>query len=29
LRTSAKTGLAPAWTTTFAVAGQVIGVVIT
>ena len=28
-RTSAKTGVAPAWTITFAVAGQVIGVVIT
>src|SRR5215204_1382748 len=28
-RTSTKTGVAPAWTTTFAVAGQVIGVVIT
>ena len=28
-RTSAKTGVAPVWTITFAVAGQVIGVVIT
>src|SRR5262245_26550578 len=28
-RTSTKTGVAPAWTTTFAVAGHVIGVVIT
>src|SRR5438876_3349993 len=28
-RTSAKMGVAPAWTITFAVAGQVIGVVIT
>ncbi len=28
-RTSAKTGVAPAWTITFAVAGHVIGVVIT
>ena len=28
-RTSANTGRAPAWTITFAVAGQVIGVVIT
>src|SRR5205085_5931978 len=28
-RTSAKTGFAPAWTITFAVAGQVIGLVIT
>ena len=28
-RTSAKTGVAPAWTITFAVAGQVMGVVIT
>src|SRR5262245_43226748 len=28
-RTSAKTGVAPAWTMTFAVAGQVMGVVIT
>ncbi len=28
-RTSAKTGVAPAWTITFAVAGQVIGLVIT
>ena len=28
-RTSTKTGVAPVWTTTFAVAGQVIGVVIT
>src|SRR5438270_8982658 len=28
-RTSAKTGVAPAWTITFAVAGQVIGVVTT
>ena len=27
--TSTKTGVAPAWTITFAVAGQVIGVVIT
>ena len=28
-RTSAKTGVAPVWTMTFAVAGHVIGVVIT
>jgi hypothetical protein len=28
-RTSANTGVAPVWTITFAVAGQVIGVVIT
>ena len=28
-RTSAKTGVAPAWTITFAVAGHVIGLVIT
>ena len=28
-RTSAKTGVAPVWTITFAVAGHVIGVVIT
>ena len=28
-RTSAKTGVAPEWTITFAVAGQVIGVVMT
>ena len=28
-RTSTKTGVAPVWTITFAVAGQVIGVVIT